>query len=157
MEKGEGLFTGVWFCLKSAALFIVIEVLPTILSLSLKRPQLYIILISSESGDSQEKKGAEEYPKIVMNKGWYWFSETEAHKCQEEPERSILRGSAWTSSDESCLKPFGFNKARICKPVVTNGRCIALFLSVFALACSFSWWASQHQSKNSHCHNSTKM
>lgn len=37
---------------------------------------------------------------------------------------------ARTSSDESCLKPLGFNKARSCKPVVPNRRCIAPFFSV---------------------------
>lgn len=48
METRESPSTGVWFCLKSSALFIVIKVPLTIPPL-LESPQPYIILISTES------------------------------------------------------------------------------------------------------------
>lgn len=55
-EGKKSLFAGVWFCLKSQALFIAIKVPPTILPL-LKSPQLYIILISTEPRKRREKEG----------------------------------------------------------------------------------------------------
>lgn len=55
-ERRKSPLTGVWFCLKSPALFIVIKGPLTIPPL-LKSPQPYIILISTESRERREKEG----------------------------------------------------------------------------------------------------
>ena len=55
-ERRKSPFTGVWFCLKSPALFIVIKVPPSIPPF-LKNPQPYIILISTESRERRKQEG----------------------------------------------------------------------------------------------------
>ncbi len=84
-ERRKSPFTGVWFCLKSLALFIVIKV-PLTIPPVLKSPQPYIILISTESRERWEKEGLKFLQSIGVKTG-------------EERVQSVLR----LSRKKGCL------------------------------------------------------
>lgn len=91
-------------------------------SFSLKSPQLYIILISSESRDSQKQNGAEEQPKIAVNKDCLM---SEMGFPKQKP-RSV-RKSQDAPSSEAHLYQF---RPELSAKRSLNRKCIALFLSL---------------------------
>ena len=158
-EGRKSPFTGVWFCLKSPALFIVIKVPPTIPPL-LKIPQPYIILISAESRERRPKQG----PKFVQSVevkneeegdhhrektccGLQWF--LWPYKCQWKSQQcSILVGSH-TPMQMIGVPTRTLNQTRMAtlKSVCTifpNRHFIAPFLVVFLSYPAFSLGKEHH-------------